>query len=144
MKNLEHTDFINKKTYLVPETKKTQLELYKNRYAIGASLAVVLGVWIKKPLLISGFGLIFCLFLEYTYRQKFLKPLTQLPEGKKKAKKEINKQALMMNGILYLVLSFALLFYTLSEVVDNTRYILIAISIFALSLSVRYFMELKN
>ncbi len=143
MKNIEHIDIISKRKYLVPESKKLQLEVFKNRYAVALALAVLFRFWIKSLPVLVGFGIIFGLFMEYSYRS-FLRPLTSTPFEKSTENKEINKQALVMNVVLYAVFATALIFFALTEVTDNTKYIFIIISIFAYSLSVRYFFELRN
>lgn len=144
MKNIEHTDIINKKKYLVPVDKKLLLEVYKNRYAIIFALVVLFRVWIKSLPILIGFGVVFGAFIEYNYRNNFLKKLTQVPVKEASEPKNINKQALIMNVILYAIFASALLYFALTEVTDYTKYLFIIISIFAYSLSIRYFFEIKN
>lgn len=140
MKNIEYTDLFNKKTYLVPEDKKALLEVYKNRYAIVLALTVLFRIWIENIFILIGFGVVLALFLEFTYRKKFLNSLTQIPY-KEEVKAEINKQALVMNTVLYSVFASFLLYYAITDVFDYTRYIFIAITIFAYGLAISYLLE---
>lgn len=140
MKNIEYTDLFNKKTYLVPEDKKSLLEVYKNRYAIVLALTVLFRIWIENIFILIGFGVVLALFLEFTYRKKYLNSLTQIPY-KEEVKAEINKQALVMNTVLYSVFASFLLYYAITDVFDYTRYIFIAIAIFAYGLAISYLLE---
>ena len=143
MKNIEYTDLFNKKTYLVPEDKKALLEVYKNRYAIILALTVLFRIWIENIFILIGFGVVLALFLEFTYRKKYLNSLTQIPY-KEKIKAEINKQALVMNTALYSVFASFLLYYAITDVFDYTRYIFIAIAIFAYGLAISYLLEITK
>ncbi|QIK69253.1 hypothetical protein G7062_02645 [Erysipelothrix sp. HDW6C] len=135
-------DFINKKTYRVPKSKETLLGVYQNRYAIILAVCVLLegfifGLW---PTLF--FALVTVVFTEYVYRSRFLKSLTVIPT-ETVTKKEINKQATIMNCLLYLALGIGLIYYALGEPhPDTQKILLLAIGAGTLGVGITYVTKL--
>lgn len=144
MKNVEYTDSINGKTYLVPEDKVMLMNVYKNRYAVAVSLSVLFRIWVGQVLLLVLFAFVIGAFMEYNYRQNFLGKLTIVPTEKKKDKL-VNRQAMTMNSVLYIILSIALVFFAFKEIEGNSRYIALAFASASFFVGVSYVLELiKN
>lgn len=140
MKEIQHYDIFNKNTYIVPESDKKMLEVYKNRYAIIIALAVLLAGIIDTKFILVGFCLVVLIYTEYIYRAKFLKKLTIIPT-EKVDKEPINTQALIVNAVLYAVFGVLLGYLALTSMEGFSKSLLIAVSAGAVVLSIRYLLE---
>lgn len=140
---MKHYDFFGKKTYLIPNKQKKQLELYKNRYAIGVALTVLMAAFINNIYLLIGFGVVVLFYAEYVYRNKFLKGLTIVPNDEK-PEKIINKQALIVNTILYLVFGVLLGYLSWSQTERFNRILLLAVAVGAVITAIQYFFVLLS
>lgn len=142
-KQIYYRDSINKKTYSVPEDKQKLLEIYKYRYSVVASLAVLMGWFVKNYIIIIAFFIILALFTEFVYRARFLKKLKVVPERDVPVEvKEIKKESLYLNIVLYSVFGVLLAYLALYETEEGlSKWLLLAVAAASIMLGIRYIVE---
>ena len=104
---------------------------------------MLMAAFIKNIYLLIGFGVVVLFYAEYVYRNKFLKGLTIVPNDEK-PEKIINKQALIVNTILYFVFGVLLGYLSWSQTERFNRILLLAVAVGAVITAIQYFFVLLS
>lgn len=135
---IQFTDFTTKKSYEVPNHLQPRYPLYQYRFILGVSMGIL--IWsLGTPVIVSlGVSALFTVLSEWMYRKSFL-PKCNAISPLKNTTKSLTKQSLILNAVLYLLVSVGLIILITNQSFDKlSTGILIAMACLTIASSISY------
>lgn len=134
-------DFMTKNSYSIPSKLQKTWPLYQHRYTLGISMGILLWTIGLSPLISGLITAIFLIFAEIRFRKNFIPQCNPIKNNKSINETSMTKQGLILNAVLYFVLSFGVGYMVVInnlEKLDLSNLILGAVSLGSMGLGISY------